>query len=281
MKTMPILPSSLLRCIPIFLIVIWMSFALPSARSQVVVKNPVMPGGYEEVEGNSLLVEPFSPEGGHQSPFRFQQVYGASELAHSTGPLGGWIYAIGFRADGAGINDSYQGYFSDFSIRFSVTDRGPDELSPVFAENVGSRVSTMVSGRTSIAVGRYGGEDPEPFTMFFTFLSSPYFYDPSQGNLLMEVNNRGGFLFGIQHGGVATLDAVDAAGDGVSSVIASDIGNQVPTAGTVSTKGLVTSFRIVPVPEPSTWALLGLATVIFGGRFCHTLSRRKAHHVTH
>ncbi len=278
---MPILPSSLLRCVPIFLIVIWMSFALPSARSQVVVNHPVMPGGYEEVEGNSLLVEPFSPEGGHQSPFRFQQVYGASELAHSTGPLGGWIYAIGFRADGIGIDDSYQGYFSDFSIRFSVTDRGPDELSPVFAENVGSRVSTMVLGRTSIGVGRDNGQNPEPFTMFFTFLSNPYFYDPSQGNLLMEVNNRGGFLFGIRHGGVATLDAVDTAGDGVSSVIAGNIGNQVPTAGTVSTKGLVTSFRIVPVPEPSTWALLGLATVIFGGRFCHTLSRRKAHHVTH
>ena len=271
--------SSLFRCMLFLLGVLSVSVALPAARGQMVVNSPVVPGGYAEVEGNAQLSEPFSLGRVEANSVRLQQVYASSEFLESADPNGGWIYSIGFRADEGIVTGSYSTYIPNLQIRFSVTHRGPDELSPIFAENIGANVSLIVSGGRGIGVIS-DGVAPETFSLFFTF-SRPYFYDPSQGNLLLDVINLGGGQLLDRHGNSGGFDAVNIAGDGVSSVIANDIGNQVPIAGTVSTKGLVTSFRIVPVPEPSTWALLGLATVIFGGRFCHTLSRRKAHHVTH
>lgn len=265
--------SSCLPSLALVLVVLSIFMTQPSAHSQVVVNNPVVPGGYEEVDGNSILAEPFSLSGQGIAAVRMQQVYSASEFLESTGSDGGWIYEIGFRADHDIVEHGYTASSPNLEIRLSVTGRGPDELSPIFAENLGSSVSLVVSGSRIFGVSAYGDVDPNPFTLFFTF-AQPYYYDPSKGNLLLDVINIGGQP-------LAGLDAVDISGDGVSRVCYRDFGTQIPPSGTVDTKGLVTIFSIVPVPEPSTWVLMGMGAVVLVWRYRHSIQKRKVHHVTH
>jgi hypothetical protein len=81
---------------------------------------------------------------------------------------------------------------------------------------------------------------------------TPFYYQPSMGNLLLEVRGGSGqaFLPGA-------LDGHSVVGDSVSWVYAN---SEFPTFGTVDTFGLVTRFDITVVPEPSAWqlAFLGL-----------------------
>ena len=142
---------------------------------------------------------------------------------------------------------------SNVQISVSTTLRQPDSLSPIFADNVGLNNSIVRSGSLTIS-GRNihfpGG--PNPFEIGVQF-TTPFFYDPSQGNLLLDVRN---FM------GAATtpFDAVNTPGDPVSSLFA--LGPD-SVSGTPSTVGLVTLFVIDPVPEPSTWALFITGIVAF------------------
>jgi len=103
-----------------------------------------------------------------------------------------------------------------------------------------------------------------PFS--FIFLPTPFYYDPSQGNLLLDFRNFGGGTTSYGQPpftGPAYVDAANILGDRVSSVFANDVN---AAFGTPSTLGLVTVFAITAVPEPSTWALLilGFSVAVFG-----------------
>lgn len=199
-------------------------FAVSSNAAFVAVPNSLEIG-----DGNSASSAPFNVR---TNTVRYQEVFAASQF-ESVAPLGGQITDLWFRPDiefGGGFNTT----LLDIEIRLSTTPRGPDTLSLNFSENVGADEAVVV-GRGPLFLSSGGG------TTFFNIhiaLSRPFFYNPQAGHLLMEVRNLGG-------GNTTFFDAVNTAGDSVSSVVA--LSNRDDTS--LLTAGLVTGFGITPVSE--------------------------------
>jgi hypothetical protein len=139
----------------------------------------------------------------------------------------------------------------NIEIHFSTTLGSADGLNNVFANNIGIDDTLVHSGPLHFfdtGIGTY--------SIHLTF-AQPFLYDWRAGNLLMDVRNyspipppmSGSYLLG----GELTF------GDSVSAIGA--IGVNSPN-GFGGTGGLVTRFTVVPVPEPGTFALLGLG--VFG-----------------
>ena len=106
---------------------------------------------------------------------------------------------------------------------------------------------TIFNGAMSFGGVLQPGADPQPFHQ--TILAfSPFWYNPQQGNLLLDIRGRSGQVFFP-----GTLDAQSVFGDSISRVYAN---SELLTSGIADTLGLVTRFDMLVVPEPSTWALL-------------------------
>src|SRR5439155_473356 len=87
----------------------------------------VVPNDRATRGGNSADNLPFA------NNYRLQQVCDASQFS-AIAPSGGWINAIYFRVDG-GV---FTATDPSMQVNLSTTSKGPDGLSSVFAENVGS-----------------------------------------------------------------------------------------------------------------------------------------------
>jgi hypothetical protein len=198
-------------------------------------------------EGNVASGYPF----GFYPPFtmRYQQIYGASAFSELT-EAGGWITAMAFRWE-AGSGGG--GYIPNVQINLSTTLRAVDALSTVFAENIGVDDTAVLGPGGAPFAGL-----PPTYEVAMTF-SNAFFYDPSKGNLLLDVRLNEAASPGHQ---THDLDAELTFGDPVSRVYA--IGVDSPS-GTADTLGLVTTFTVTPVPEPSPVLvlLLGLPAVLF------------------
>jgi PEP-CTERM motif len=136
-------------------------------------------------------------------------------------------------------------------INFSTTTRAVDGLSSIFAENVGLD-NTVVFDLSAITLSDFqaGGAD------IIIPLRTPFYYDPSAGNLLMDV-----FNFGRER--TSPFNANSSASDTTSSVYSFGVNEPNGIANTI---GLVTIFEVRPVPEPSTWALLAVGLLLGGVR---------------
>lgn len=206
----------------------------------------VLPGGLANVEGNSSLAEPFN------SPsFRFQQVFAASEFAYLGPGTTARVDLITFRIDGASASQVAL-FFGGSSVALSSTQRGVDELSQVFADNLGSDAVSVWSGALSLGSFAQPGAMPQAWQFQGSIpVTTPFYYNPAMGNLLLDIVAAGGraFLPGA-------LDAQNIAGDSVSTLFALD-GNS--SIGIADTRGLVVRFDITIVPEPDTWLLVTAA----------------------
>lgn len=103
---------------------------------------------------------------------------------------------------------------SDYHIRLSTTT--VDTLSTTYADNVGSDETIVLfdgSQTSSIAVGPSGVKDFD----YVTNLEEPFFYDPSQGNLLVENWSQLGFSapFEIDQVSGSVMQRVGTFGTGV------------------------------------------------------------------
>lgn len=173
---------------------------------------------------------------------RYQQVYDASAFS-SIVPEGGTITHLFFPIESLG----YTPLLRSVEIELSTTSREPDSLSPLFAENAGGD-KTIVYGPSALVIqNSFNGNTLITFTQ-------PFFYLPQNGNLLLDIRTFEGGPF-PDPPMPRRLDAEDTLGDSVSAVMANDVN---APSGFLSTSGLITGFEIVPIPEPSTWALLGL-----------------------
>jgi len=119
-------------------------------------------------------------------PIRYQQVFRSTEFSRWN-PGGGLIRAIAFRGHGPGI--PFAGAIPQLQVYLSTTSRDPDDLSSTFADNVGPDDTQVFSGPYQAQVTFNG--DPANFEVVITF-STPFFYDPSKGNLLLDVHNLQG-----------------------------------------------------------------------------------------
>jgi hypothetical protein len=227
------------------LTLIWLLAACGASAQLTTV---VVPNGLGNVEGSSSTSEPFT-----SSSFRLQMVFDASQFAGLGGGPGisNSVYGIAFRPDGASTFDVLYG-FGGASVTLSTTLKGPDNLSPVFADNVGADAVTIYNGAISFGGGYIPGSNPQPFGQTIP-ATTPFYYDPARGNLLVDIRaGSGQVLF------PGALDAQFVGSDGVSRVCANTAG---ATAGTPDTLGLVTRFNIAVIPEPATW-LIGIVGLI-------------------
>ena|SRR6266568_4182964 len=212
-----------------------------TASASTVIAIPGLVGGASDYAPFSIV----APDS-----FRYQQVYGAS--AFSPISQGGLITALGFNL--ASPQDS-GGLLPDIQIDFSTTSKPVDGLSTTFAANVGGD-DTIVLARGLLPMQNNNPNAPSGFGVLVT-LTTPFFYNPAAGNLLMDVRYYQGATPGVAPG---PFDASTSAGDSVSRVSAFNVGD---ATGTADTAGLRTAFVVTPVPEPGSILLLlaGLAVL--------------------
>jgi hypothetical protein len=209
----------------------------------------VVPNAQAVSEGNDANLGPF-----FDTSVRYQQVYSASQFG-STDPL--TISQISFRPDEAVSSADLTVFFTSVRIDLSTTSRTPATLSTTFADNVGADNATVFDSfifTNAPVTGPAGG--PKDFTI--TFALTPFVFDPSAGNLLMDVRAL------TSSGGIE--DDLDAQSGSpfTAHVDASGIGS---TTGNYLSTGLVTQFEaspVVTVPAPGTIALLGLGLAGLG-----------------
>jgi len=184
---------------------------------------------------------------------RMQQVYDAGAFSALMPVGGGYITGLWFSVSTYGI-----GFASAaFQINLSTTSRPVDGLSSVFAENIGSDEMVVYPFSSY-------GIVPNPLPRILIPLSSPFFYDPNVGNLLLDVQVRTGFApnpYPVDT--YYTFAASTDPNDEVSRVWGQDPFPVGPIlTGTPDTIGLGTTFSIRPVPEPSSTALALTALAI-------------------
>jgi hypothetical protein len=184
---------------------------------------------------------------------RYQQAYAPKPFTDFT-PDGLLIQGIGFAQSTTVPFSSMQ---PSFQVNLSTTVHGPDDLSPTFAENVGVD-DTVVFGPAPVI---WPNECCGSF-LFYIELDRPFLFDPTLGNLLLDIRNfeaenpeppTDGFL-------MMELYAQDILGDSTSRLYAPSVN---ATSGTADTVGLVTLFTVQAVAEPSTSALGGVAVFLF------------------
>jgi hypothetical protein len=228
----------------LLLLALWL--AAPAAKADTLI---VVPGAQTNSEGNSENRFPFNT-----SSQRYQQVYAASSFSALTGPS--LLTQIIFRPD-ATFGDAFASTLLDIQINLSTTSAAPDALSTTFSNNVGAN-DTIVYGRGALTLSSSDTAGPggtRNFDIIIT-LTTPFLYNPAQGNLLLDVRNFGG-------GQTTFFDAQITTGDAVSRVFTFGTGNNVNSlTGVVDSLGLVTQFNFAPaapaaVPEPATLILLG------------------------
>jgi hypothetical protein len=238
--------------------------AIVSAGHGVSASAIVAPHAQESVEANWNNLLPFG--GGYFGRARTQQLYASSEFESWDGPR--YINQIAFRQDVSG--GPFAATLPGVRIALSTTTRPVDGLSPTFADNVGGDESVVYQGDLpifSMVVDDNIGNATRDFDIAIN-LQEPFLYDPSQGNLLLDITNPSMLE-------TTVLDAQDTGGDGTSRVYAygSDL-----SKGTADSFGLVTRFQAggpeglpqpgLPevVPEPGSIAVLGLGVVILLAR---------------
>lgn len=184
----------------------------------------VVPNAQTNTAGDNANLDPFSIGTVGESNMRYQQVYAASQF--SAAPAGGaFITAIAFRLPPNWF--SFSNTLSAVQIDLSTTTNAPDGLSSTFANNAGTNDIVVFDGPLSLSSADIG--NPPAFDIVVP-LTTPFFYNPSAGNLLLDVRNTGG-------GATTAFDAV-STGEFMSRVW----GNVSSSTGNADPDGLVTEF---------------------------------------
>jgi hypothetical protein len=228
----------------------------------------VSPGFDTSVEGNSNNLYPFGLATAGVASQRYQQVYNASDFLSLTGPL--LITQIAFRPDVV-FGTAFSSTLPNIRIDLSTTTAAADGLSLTFANNVGLNDTIVFSGALTLSSAFTGpAAGPKDFDIVIN-LTSPFLYDPTQGNLLMDVRNFGG-------GSTTVFDAQETLGDAVSRVSSQLLGVDVPTGEPdrfVTSLGLVTRFsdETQSVPDSISWWVGDAA--LFGVMLISLVHRRR------
>jgi len=221
----------------------------------------VFPPGTQLVEGNSSGLGGFT-----LGASRYQQVYSGATFAAQIGSNNAVaIEHLSFRLDSGAVN-GVSLYYTNLHVTLSTSQRGPSDLSAVFAENLGQD-ATVIHDRGELLsmVSPWSGS-PSVQSFFLTFdLDTPFYFNPAHGNLLLEIQNYGGTIVppfppGLR---IGPLDGSLNNPFGASVfATAGDAG-----MGTVLPFSLITGIggQIIPVPEPSALALAALGFLLGAG----------------
>jgi hypothetical protein len=202
-------------------------------------------------DANSDNRWPFFTSGG----MRYQQVYDSSQFSALSSPE--LITQIAFRPSPF-LSTAFTTTLADVQIDFSTISAGAGALSTTFANNVGANDTVDYSGALTLSSSDTQGVFDTTIT-----LTTPFLYDPSAGNLLMDVRNIDGATAFIG----SEFFAADNTGSVTSRVFGAE-GNPNATAGTADNLGLITQFTFqsqqpAGTPEPGSLALLAAGGAVF------------------
>ena len=191
--------------------------------------------------GNTWAREPFALNELNLTSCRYQQVYDAARFAAIL-PDGMTITQVLFNVD----NEFPRGFntvFPDIQVDFSVTPRGPDNLSTSFSDNLGTNTVTVFPRGRLTMLSDGGGYIIKPSIS----LAVPFFYNPAEGNLLLDIHI---FLPNPRpnpFGNPGVFDAFNSGSDSVSRVFSPDVNSPTGVADTI---GLTTIFKVTPPAIP-------------------------------
>jgi hypothetical protein len=205
-----------------------------------------VPNGLLNVDGNDASRLPF----GYPIAVHYQQVFDASQFGRV--PNGGaFLTRIFPRAD---CSSTFKWLVTNLQVNLSTTLKSPDNLSAVFAENVGDDEMIVFGPKNYIPPGSASTmgscPDPQPFgTGNEINLDIPFFYNPARGNLLMDLRHLGNsWKFGDpRQPDEHKLDAQNMLGDSVSRAAAFSVTTTM--AEVVDSSGLVLEFQFDPIPS--------------------------------
>ena len=191
---------------------------------------------------------------------RYQQIYTASQFSALTSPE--LITQIAFRpATGQGALTH-----TDTHIQFdlSTTTGAVSSLSSTFATNVGPDDQVVYNSALTFTSAGSPTSGAGPFDLLVT-LTTPFLYNPSAGNLVLDIRNFDSTFTGFVDGGSDPSTRLNFVDNSTTAA-----------TGTVQNFGLSTRFTFAPVPEASTTVSLGLLLMLGLGGTVVARRRRKA-----
>lgn len=169
----------------------------------------------------------------------YQQVYTSAAFSGTTA-----IDTLKFYSNSHALNPTMDS--ASYDLAFYLTPKPVDGLSTDAAANRG----TLLSNFGSFS---FGGALPSELTLN----GSAFNYDPTMGNLLLQITVTG--LTAAGTGGQASLSSASYTGlTSRLTVNANGAANLLPV-------GAVTTFMSSAVPEPATWAMMIIGFGLVGG----------------
>jgi hypothetical protein len=230
------------------------ALSLVAGIGSVAHANIISPSGVGAGNGNNAF--PFNLGGTVLTAQRYEQIYGASDFGSSPLMITGMLFT-----PAASFSGSFSSTISNISIFLSTTTASVDGLSTNYNSNDGADNTQVFGGSLHLSSAGV----PGLFDIAITF-TTPFDYNPAQGNLLLDVKNFSGGTT-TQFGDECT------SGDTVSRLFNLNNDPTGAASGLTDTCGLVTEFVTgsVSVPEPSSLAVLAVG--LLGFRF---LRRKRA-----
>src|SRR5581483_11935447 len=153
------------------------------ACAPAVFGGSIFVPGADGAQTNVGNGDPFNIGDFELTEMRYQQVYSSTEFS---APIS--ITGIDFRV--SGFEPAFSATLPSIQIDLSTTSAAVDHLSDTFADNVGAD-DTVVFAKGALTLSGSAGGNPGVFKSFDVHiaLTTPFVYDPSLGNLLLDVRN--------------------------------------------------------------------------------------------
>ncbi len=200
--------------------------------------------GLAALEGRSAAVldvvpqvNTTTPGGGYSASlsqvFRFQQLYPAHEFP----PVPIRITSLSWRRFNT---ETFQNASGQYRFKLSTTSKTESTLGSVFDQNIGPDETIVFDGTWTVSSMTTQTNPPYPFEMVLN-LTTPFVYDPTKGNLLVEHQ-----CFSTT---VPYCDAAGGVGDGLARAYNTSLNPNATTASMVDTGGDIIQFEYTPLQD--------------------------------
>jgi hypothetical protein len=152
-------------------------------------------------EGNTPIAVP-----AEDATLRYMLIYDASQFKALSGPS--YLTQFVFRHDAA--DDSLGPRTTIFRLYASTSKRPVAGMSTTFRENIGTNNTLVFDGTTTLVTENLPGPGNTRQFDIITPFSTPFLYDPSAGNLVLDLQVTSDSGQGIRYDGVTGNPALRA-----------------------------------------------------------------------